>query len=1684
MLKNLLGKYYNNITRFHIILLILFSVVTSLSYAQPYDNSWINYSQQYYKFKISTTGIYRIDSMALENAGIPISTINPQNIQIYAKGVEIPIYIQGEGDGVLNTADFIEFYAQGNDGWNEEAFYGSAQNHPNPYYSLINDTIHYYFTWNTSTTNNRMILETDTTFSSYTAIPSFRKENTEFYFSDYYDGETDFVGATQFGYVPSEGWFDAPFDINSPWYPTFKTKSLNTQNTYALGSNAIISAVVLGESNFSGLFNDHHLRVTMGSSVFDTIFEGYNKIDVAMSIPLTDLGTSSTNITFEAVNDLGSGADRQALSYVKINYPHTPDMENLVSFSDFFIDDHPTEAKSYLNFTNLNVTGGVIFYELSTGKRIDVVPSGINYKCLIPNTGSTKECYVTSTSQVLSITNLLPVNGTGFFTDYNALAIDTAFVIITHPKLMTEANDYANYRINMVAGNNPQNAIVFNIEELYDQFAYGIEKHPYAIRGFVDFITDNWPSHPHYLFLMGKSIKPKETKKNAVNFQNNLVPTYGNPASDHMLTAGLNGTNNEPVLPTGRLAANNGSEVTIYLNKITEHENPTIPSGTSSTEWMKKVLHFGGGTNQNEAQGFLSNLNSYKNTIEDTSFGGNVVSFTKSSSAPIQNILSDSIKDFIGEGVALMTFFGHASATGGFDQNIDDPSQWPAQNGKYPLLFGLSCFAGDIHLPTVNSTSEEYVLIANKGVIGFLASVDLGIASLLHNYASEFYKNLSYKNYKGSIGQHIKNTIIFNQGSGPYPTGLSVTLHGDPSLKLNTFDQPDFMIEAPTVTFSPNVVTSDLDSFDINVVVTNLGKAVNDTIILEVVRDFPSQSFTDTVYVKQFSGTKYKDTLTYTLPVDVIRGLGVNNFTITVDAVNAVAESFENNNIVTKTLTIQSGEIIPIYPYEFMIVPNQGITLSASTAFPFEPAKDYVFELDTTDYFNSPIKETTTINHIGGIVSWTPNLLQNMPDSTVYFWRVSKDSVDATGYSWRQRSFQYIINREGWQQDHFFQFENDGFQFVRHNRPTRTFDFVNDVKELKVTTYGSADWSELNKIAYYLDADRMGKNGWNVWSAFHVAILDSLTLQPWSADERNIGQANVLGFNNGSTRNFFIFRQNDANQMLALESVLRDSIPPGNHVVMWTYYLYNYWGHNGMPANVRTQLGSMGATLLPTVGDSIPFIFYQKKGNAASTIEVIGDSITHKNLELSTILTTNANYANIYSPIIGPSTRWDSLSWRMESLEQPSTQDSSILNIYGIDAFGNETLLINNLPTDSGEIRLTNRINAAVYPYLKLNSYLSDDSLFSAPQLDRWHVTYGDIPEAALDPGIHFNFMNDTVQEGQDITVEIAVKNISRYDMDSLLVSFAVLDENNQTHFLPYPRQKELLADSVLICRLTFSSYGYAGLNSLLIDVNPNNDQLEKYHFNNVAQIPFYVQRDNINPLLDVTFDGIHILDGDIVSPKAEIVIELTDENQYLLLDDTADYAIYITNPAGIEKRVYFQENGQQRMQFIPASLPKNNSKIIMQGDFSIDGMYKLRVQANDKADNNSGDLDYLIGFEVINQSSITNILNYPNPFTTSTRFVFTLTGSEIPEVFKIQIMTITGKVVREIHKDELGLIHIGRNVTEFAWDGTDTYGDRLANGVYLYHVITKINSENIDHRDTSADGYFKKGFGKMYLFR
>jgi len=240
--------------------------------------------------------------------------------------------------------------------------------------------------------------------------------------------------------------------------------------------------------------------------------------------------------------------------------------------------------------------------------------------------------------------------------------------------------------------------------------------------------------------------------------------------------------------------------------------------------------------------------------------------------------------------------------------------------------------------------------------------------------------------------------------------------------------------------------------------------------------------------------------------------------------------------------------------------------------------------------------------------------------------------------------------------------------------------------------------------------------------------------------------------------------------------------------------------------------------------------------------------------------------------------------------------------------------------------------------------------------------------------------------------------------------------------------------------------------------------------------------------LLDVTFDGVHILNRDIVSSKPRILIKLKDESRFLLLSDTALFTVQVHYPSD-PVDVYRSFNFGNDMRFNPATPGSgdNTASIDFSPFLAEDGEYELKISGKDVMGNKAGQIEYKITFNVLNTPMISNMLNYPNPFTSSTAFVFTITGSEVPQNIRIQILTITGKIVREITKAELGPLHIGRNITEFKWDGSDMYGQKLANGVYLYRVLTNLNGKSLDKYKSDGektDKFFNKGYGKMYLMR
>ena len=98
------------------------------------------------------------------------------------------------------------------------------------------------------------------------------------------------------------------------------------------------------------------------------------------------------------------------------------------------------------------------------------------------------------------------------------------------------------------------------------------------------------------------------------------------------------------------------------------------------------------------------------------------------------------------------------------------------------------------------------------------------------------------------------------------------------------------------------------------------------------------------------------------------------------------------------------------------------------------------------------------------------------------------------------------------------------------------------------------------------------------------------------------------------------------------------------------------------------------------------------------------------------------------------------------------------------------------------------------------------------------------------------------------------------------------------------------------------------------------------------------------------------------------------------------------------------------------------------------------------------------IEFVVVDNENLVlqNVLNYPNPFSTSTEFMFEHSFACNELEVQIQIFTVSGRLVQTLNDI---IPTQGFRVSQIFWDGKDNYGDQLAKGVYIYRVKVKDSS-------------------------
>lgn len=1672
--------------------------------AQVYNNEWIDYSKTYYKFKVGKTGLHRIPQATLAAAGL--GNTPAEHFQLWRNGVEVPIYTSVQ-TGSLSTTDYIEFWGEMNDGKPDKQLYRQPEYQLNDKWSLQTDTATYFLTINPSTNNLRLTPTANNVAGNTLAPEPYFMHTVGTYFKNRINtGRGVPVGSLFYSssYDYGEGYSSADIGMNAT-----NSASFSNLFVYEAGPAPKMKIAVSGNQN-----NCRRYRVDInGDSVLGNQVNFFDFSVDSTTFPLSKLSTNSASIVFTNIqvqcdtSDHHTG-DRVVIHKYELTYPR---QFNFGGASNFEFSLPASTIGNYLEITGFAYgTQPPVLLDLTNGKRYigDIATIGTVKIGLQASSAHRKLVLVT---QVASATTEITALQSRQFTDYKLAQNQGDYLIISNPLLQDGTNgtdpveEYRQYRSSVNGGS--FNAKIFFVEELTDQFAFGIKKHPMAIRNFVQFARNHFSTEPKHVFLIGKGVTYvtyRGQEKNVNIEKLNLVPTFGYPASDALLTADPG--DSYPKTPVGRLSAVSAQEVAVYLKKVKDYESAQKTSSpyVKDKAWMKNVIHVVGSSEPGLQSLLDENMNSYTATISDTLFGAKVTTFTKSSADAVQQINNGLLDRLFEEGISLITYFGHSSSTT-LEFNLNTPDQYNNQ-GKYPMFNALGCSVGDNYgftanrLVTKSTLSESFVLAEERGSIGFIASSFLGIVHYLDIFNTRFYNSLSRDNYGKSIGEimqaAIAQTFALTSQTDFYARGTceEIALNGDPAIRINAHAKPDYVIEEQHVAISPGIVSVADQFFKLKAKFLNLGLATEKNIVIQVKREYPDQT-SEVIFRDTIQGVRYIDSININIPIETIRDKGENKLTVTVDADNMVDELFETNNTFTKTVFIFEDEARPVYPYDFAIVNRKNIKLLASTANPFSEKKQYRMEIDTTELFNSPLKVSTAINSVGGILEFDPGI--SFTDSTVYYWRVGL--VPATGeINWHHASFVYMPDHEiGFNQSHIYQhLKSEGESvFMDSSSATWQYGYVNNDVFVRHGTWASSTGQE-SGVAVYVNGERVMYNAC-ARPSLVFNVFSPQTFKPW--ENRTGGLYGSVSNTCFTGREYnFEYKYTDTASRRKIMNFMKNVIPDGYYVIVRNFALAagtpgayapdwmadtSIYGSNNSLYHYMKDAGLSG---IDSFYRTRPWILIYKKGDPAFTpkwemAEGIFDNIT-----LSANCLSFNTTGNIISPVFGPASAWKELSWSGNMIGEEE-EDEPLISVIGVKSNGSVDTLRNDIDLSRKAVDMSS-VDASQYPFLQLMMRNRDTANHTPYQLKSWQLTYVPAPEGAIAPNIYFS-IKDTVEIGEPLDVKIAFKNISEASFDSIKVKLIITDRNNVTHEIPVQRHHPLPGTDTLHVQYSLDTKQLVGDNMLYMDINPDNDQPEQYHFNNFFYRNFYVVPDSLHPVLDVTFDREHILNGDIVSARPEILIKLKDEAKWMLMDSSSLVSVKLLYPNTTIPQVINFDN--DTLTFEPAQqttgAEQNTANIHYRPYFEQDGDYELIVSAKDKSENQAGSVEYRIGFKVINKPMISNMLNYPNPFTSSTAFVFTITGSEVPQNLKIQILTITGKVVREITKDELGPLRIGRNITEFKWDGTDQYGQRLGNGVYLYRVVTNLNGKSLEKYKSETDQtdkYFNKGYGKMYLMR
>ncbi|MEZ4907362.1 MAG: C25 family cysteine peptidase [Saprospiraceae bacterium] len=307
--------------------------------------------------------------------------------------------------------------------------------------------------------------------------------------------------------------------------------------------------------------------------------------DIQSTMPIVLRGTDNSDIL-----------DRNSVAILALTYAREFKFFNS-SFFEFNIEN--TVFNTYYEIEDFDMSGSEFaLYDVTNNLRLIPVLDNDNklVKFKLLTTQNKRDLILINLSK--SIKNISSIQKVNFidFSNY----FDKNYLIISNKEKFNNGtgnvvDDYIEYRQSTQGGG--FKILEEDIQNIYDQFGYGINRYSQAMNNFIMYYNDYFSS-PEYVLVIGKGLEYPEIRTDAqLTEQKNvfIIPTYGYPGSDNLMASRLN--NNHQELALGRIAARDADQLDTYLEKVKRYEDKDNYAQTLEDKlWMKKIIHLVGGS--------------------------------------------------------------------------------------------------------------------------------------------------------------------------------------------------------------------------------------------------------------------------------------------------------------------------------------------------------------------------------------------------------------------------------------------------------------------------------------------------------------------------------------------------------------------------------------------------------------------------------------------------------------------------------------------------------------------------------------------------------------------------------------------------------------------------------------------------------------------------------------------------------------------------------------------------------------------------------------------------------------------------------------------------------------------------------------------------------------------------------